>query len=47
VNGAQAAGLKGVFIARGKRYRAAMAAPDLTAQTLAEAAEALARLPAE
>jgi len=46
VNGAMAAGLTGVFIARGQRYPAAtMAAPDIAAETLVEAAEALSLLP--
>lgn len=44
VNGAMAAGLKGAFIARGSRYPSTMSEPDLAAETLVDAALALARL---
>lgn len=44
VNGAMAAGLQGVFIARGKIYPRSMRSPDLNVESLDEAAKALAAL---
>jgi 2-haloacid dehalogenase len=44
VHGAKSAGLMGAFVDRGARYPEAMLAPDLTASSLLEIAEALAAL---
>lgn len=46
VHGARCAGLTTAFVARGQPFPTSMAAPDVTGETLAEAAERLLALPA-